>query len=76
MVVCIVSDGHQKINSWTLSIVTAISAYQEGVAKNVVNGKPVVAHIYEYTTPSAYHGCLLPHLSYFLCSLRYSIEQD
>ncbi|KAH9992907.1 glycosyltransferase family 2 protein [Russula vinacea] len=50
VVVCIVSDGRQKINSRTLSVVAAIGAYQEGIATNVVNGKPVAAHIYEYTT--------------------------
>lgn len=49
VVVCIVSDGRQKINSRTLSVIAAMGAYQEGVAKNVVNGKPVTAHIYEYT---------------------------
>ncbi|KAF8133385.1 glycosyltransferase family 2 protein [Boletus edulis] len=50
VVVCIVSDGRQKINSRTLSVIATMGAYQEGVAKNVVNGKPVTAHIYEYTT--------------------------
>ncbi|KAJ8496271.1 hypothetical protein ONZ51_g1200 [Trametes cubensis] len=50
VVVCIVSDGRQKINSRTLSVIAAMGAYQDGVAKNIVNGKPVVAHIYEYTT--------------------------
>ncbi|KAF9234706.1 glycosyltransferase family 2 protein [Melanogaster broomeanus] len=50
VVVCIVSDGRSKINSRTLSVIAAMGAYQEGVAKNIVNGKPVVAHIYEYTT--------------------------
>ncbi|KAH9011457.1 chitin synthase-domain-containing protein [Lactarius hengduanensis] len=50
VVVCIVSDGRQMINSRTLS---AIAAYQEGIATNVVNGKPVAAHIYEYTTQIA-----------------------
>ena len=54
VVVCIVGDGRQKINSRTLSVVAAIRAYQEGIATNVVNGKPVVAHTYEYTTQSAY----------------------
>ncbi|KAK7682323.1 Chitin synthase 4 [Cerrena zonata] len=49
VVVCIVSDGRQKINSRTLSVIAAMGAYQDGVAKNVVNGKPVTAHIYEYT---------------------------
>ncbi|EKM49889.1 glycosyltransferase family 2 protein [Phanerochaete carnosa HHB-10118-sp] len=50
VVVCIVSDGRQKINSRTLSVIATSGAYQDGIAKNVVNGKPVTAHIYEYTT--------------------------
>ncbi|KAI6159686.1 glycosyltransferase family 2 protein [Pisolithus thermaeus] len=50
VVVCIVSDGRQKINSRTLSVIATMGAYQDGIAKNVVNGKPVTAHIYEYTT--------------------------
>lgn len=50
VVVCIVSDGRQKINSRTLSVIATMGAYQDGVAKNYVNGKAVTAHIYEYTT--------------------------
>jgi chitin synthase len=50
VVVCIVSDGRAKINSRTLSVIAAMGVYQEGIAKNIVNGKPVAAHIYEYTT--------------------------
>ena len=53
VVVCIVSDGREKLNSRTLNVVAAIGAYQEGIARNVVNGRPVVAHVYEYTTQSA-----------------------
>ncbi|KAF8516437.1 glycosyltransferase family 2 protein [Hysterangium stoloniferum] len=49
VVVCIVSDGRMKINSRTLSVIATIGAYQDGIAKNVVNNKPVAAHIYEYT---------------------------
>lgn len=30
-----------------------MGVYQEGVAKNVVAGKPVTAHIYEYTAQLA-----------------------
>ena len=44
LVVCIVGDGRQKINSRTLSVIAAIGAYQEGIAANVVNGEPVAAH--------------------------------
>lgn len=47
--VCIVSDGRAKINSRTLSVLAAMGVYQDGVAKNVVAGKPVTAHIYEVT---------------------------
>ncbi|KAF8551876.1 glycosyltransferase family 2 protein [Imleria badia] len=50
VVVCIVSDGRRKINSRTLSVFAAMGAYQDGIAKHVVDGKPVTAHIYEYTT--------------------------
>ncbi|KAI9254805.1 chitin synthase 2 [Sporodiniella umbellata] len=50
VVVCIVSDGRSKINPRTLSVLALLGVYQEGVAKNIVHGKPVTAHIYEYTT--------------------------
>lgn len=53
VVVCVVADGRMKVNSRTLSTLAAMGVYQDGVAKNVVNGKPVTAHIYEYTTQSA-----------------------
>ncbi len=33
VVVCIVSDGRLKINSRTLSVIAAMGAYQDGVAK-------------------------------------------
>jgi chitin synthase len=47
VVVCIVSDGRTKINPRTLSVLAAMGCYQDGLAKNVVEGKPVTAHIYE-----------------------------
>ncbi|KAI8992643.1 chitin synthase 1 [Pilobolus umbonatus] len=50
VVVCIVSDGRTKINSRTLSVLAAMGVYQDGLAKNIVEGKPVTAHIYEHTT--------------------------
>jgi chitin synthase len=31
-------------------MLAAMGVYQDGVAKNAVNGKPVSAHIFEYTT--------------------------
>lgn len=50
IVVLIVSDGRHKINNRTLSVLAAMGVYQEGVAKNAVQNKPVQAHLYEYTT--------------------------
>ena len=50
VVVCVVADGRSKIHPRTLAVLAALGVYQDGVAKNVVNGKPVTAHIYEYTT--------------------------
>jgi hypothetical protein len=63
-VVCIVSDSCEKIDSRTLSVVAAIGAYQEGIATDVVYGKPSVAHLYEFTTQSAYGRYLFSQLSY------------
>lgn len=53
VVICIVSDGREKINARTLSAIASLGAYQDGVAKNIVGDKPVTAHIYEYTTQLA-----------------------
>lgn len=50
VVVVIVADGRMKCNPRVLSVLAALGVYQEGVAKNVVNGKPVTMHLYEYTT--------------------------
>lgn len=61
VVVCVVSDGRAKINSRTLSVLAAMGVYQDGVAKNVVAGKPVTAHIYEYTTQGAFGFSFLSH---------------
>lgn len=49
VVVCIVSDGRTKIHPRTLSVLAAMGVYQDGLAKNIVEGKPVTAHIYEVT---------------------------
>ncbi|RKP09671.1 glycosyltransferase family 2 protein [Thamnocephalis sphaerospora] len=50
VVVCIVSDGRNKIHPRTLKVIGAIGAYQDGIAKNSFNGKEVSAHLFEYTT--------------------------
>jgi chitin synthase len=48
IVVCVVSDGRSKINQRTLKVLTLMGVYQDGVAKDTVNGKDVQAHIFEY----------------------------
>lgn len=50
IVVCVVSDGRAKINPRTRSVLAAMGVYQDGIAKQQVNGEDVTAHIYEYTT--------------------------
>ena len=50
IVVCIVSDGREKIHLRTLDALAAMGVYQHGIAKNFVNQKAVQAHVYEYTT--------------------------
>ncbi|KAI1335390.1 glycosyltransferase family 2 protein [Xylariaceae sp. FL0016] len=50
IVVCVVSDGRAKINPRTKALLAGMGVYQEGIAKQQVNGKPVTGHIYEYTT--------------------------
>ncbi|KAI9312516.1 glycosyltransferase family 2 protein [Dichotomocladium elegans] len=49
VVVCIVADGRNKCDPGVLSVLAAMGVYQRGVAKNMVNEKPVRAHLYEYT---------------------------
>jgi len=53
IVVCVVSDGRAKINPRTRAVLAAMGCYQEGIAKQQVNGKDVTAHIYEVG-----HSCL------------------
>ncbi|KAF9102390.1 Chitin synthase, class 1 [Mortierella sp. AM989] len=50
VVVCIVADGRKKCNEKVYNYLSAMGVYQEGVAKREVNGKPVEAHVFEYTT--------------------------
>ncbi|KAK4185947.1 hypothetical protein QBC35DRAFT_289075 [Podospora australis] len=50
IVVCVVSDGREKIHPRTLDALAAMGVYQHGIAKNYVNKKAVQAHVYEYTT--------------------------
>ncbi|KAI9305734.1 chitin synthase 1 [Cunninghamella echinulata] len=50
VVVCIIADGRNKVHPRVFDMLSALGIYQDGVAKNIVNYKPVQAHLYEYTT--------------------------
>ncbi|KAJ3507424.1 hypothetical protein NLJ89_g6315 [Agrocybe chaxingu] len=50
VVVCVVSDGRNKVNKRTLQVLSLMGCYQEGIPKDSVGGKDVTAHIFEYTT--------------------------
>jgi chitin synthase len=45
IVVCIVSDGREKIHPRTLDALAAMGVYQHGIAKNYVNQKAVQVRI-------------------------------
>jgi chitin synthase len=47
VVVCIISDGREKMHPRVFDMLSALGIYQEGVAKNIVDYKPVQAHLYE-----------------------------
>ncbi|KAG8815203.1 hypothetical protein FRC17_000832 [Serendipita sp. 399] len=49
VVVCIVADGRKKVHPRVLDCLTALGVYQGQLMKNMVNGKPVHAHMFEYT---------------------------
>lgn len=50
VVVCIVADGRSKINERAQALLAGLGVYQEGFARNAVNDKKVVSHIYEYSS--------------------------
>lgn len=50
IVVCVVSDGRSKINEKSLALMSALGCYQDGFAKDEINGKKVAMHVYEHTT--------------------------
>jgi len=58
IVVCVVSDGRAKINPRTRALLAAMGVYQDGIAKQQVNGKDVTAHIYEVCTTTPNHWTL------------------
>lgn len=53
MVICIVADGRKNVNPRVLDCLAALGVYQEGAMTNSVQGRPVTAHVFEYTTSFA-----------------------
>ena len=49
VVVCIVSDGRNKVSPGILEVLGTMGVYQEGIAKSFVNQKEVKGHLFEYT---------------------------
>jgi len=47
VVICIVADGRRHLNPIILKVLASMGCWQEGVAKNQVNGNAVQAHIFE-----------------------------
>jgi chitin synthase len=47
IVVCIVSDGVEKINPRTRAVLAGLGVFQDGIAKTDINKKEATAHIYE-----------------------------
>ncbi|RSH88762.1 Chitin synthase, class 2 [Saitozyma podzolica] len=50
IVVTLVADGLGPMDTDVLDVLATIGVYQDGVLKKSVDGKPTVAHIFEYTT--------------------------
>ena len=54
VVVCIIADGRKKVHPRVLDCLTLLGVYQAGDhMKNMINGVPVTAHLFEYTTSFA-----------------------
>ena len=65
VVVCIVADGRKQCDKRVLSVLATLGVYQGGIAKNMVNDKPVKAHIYEVNVAYFFNFFLF----YFFCVL-------
>jgi len=58
VVVCVVADGRNKVHPRTLKVLGAMGAFQEDIMKDNVAGKPVTAHLFEYTSQLMVHSDL------------------
>ncbi|PVU89450.1 hypothetical protein BB559_005093 [Furculomyces boomerangus] len=50
IVICIISDGREKIDTNVLNVLGCMGVYQNDVMKRVTNEENVVCHIFEYTS--------------------------
>lgn len=76
IVVCIIADGRKSCNSRVLDVLSTMGVYQKGIAKNIVNNKPVQAHLFEVIYIYIYIFKILsffyPHSFFFLFALLFS----
>ena len=77
-IICIVSDGRSKINHRTMDVLGIMGIFQNGIMKDHVNGKPVTAHLFEYTT----QVCVTPDLKvhghekgYYPCQMMFCLKE-
>lgn len=50
IVVCVISDGRNKINHRVLGVLGVMGVYQDGIMKDHVNERSVTAHLFEFTS--------------------------
>lgn len=50
IVVALIADGLEPMDTAVLDVLATLGCYQDGILKKAVDGKPTVAHIFEYTT--------------------------
>lgn len=76
VVVSIVADGRKVINKRVLSVLAAMGVYQAGIAKNVVDDKPVKAHLYEVRSKKSFGDLHLLNRSFIQFTTQISVDQD
>ena len=72
VVVCVVADGRREMHPRVLDVLAAMGVYQDGIAKNLVNGKEVKAHIYEVLS----HVPHLPKYTHSQYTTQISVDPD
>lgn len=53
VVICLISDGRAKIDLRSRALLTLLGVYQEGIARQNIEGRDVAAHVYEVSASPA-----------------------